>query len=128
MVNIRPFTKDDIGYVEYWLKLRKMPIELAKEVPEHGYIAYASFFHIGAGFLRRAEGNSGFLDSFITNPDAPSGMRDEAMEMLSTKLISDAKSFGLKQVIVMTVDKNVQARAERLGLKLSDYKMLALKV
>lgn len=106
------------------LKKRELKLSLADELPRIGYVVYEEDMFIAAGFLRQCEGGYGMFDSYVTNPAMPPGVRNEALEMITKRLIKAATKAEVKHVISFSLDLNTIQRAERHGFAQTEHRVL----
>lgn len=97
-------------------------------LPQIGYVASEGAIIVAAGFLRRLEGGYAQIDTLVTNRDLPSDMRHEGLTKLVDKLIFHAKHMQLKGLICMTKDEGILSRAQSLGFKVIDQKVIGLSL
>lgn len=125
-MHIRPYTKYYSGVLCSWLAARDMDTMLIHDLPKIGYVAVKDGNIVAAGFLRQCEGAHGILDSFITDPTAPSEDRDNAMDLLVNRLINHSKKAGLKQLLGFSVDSFTLSRVKRFGMIATPFTTLVL--
>lgn len=113
---IRPYDTADKMYLGTMLRQRKLEDEDALRcLPETGYIVFHDNFPVAAGFLRRVEGGFAQMDSYISDPTAPSEQRNEALDLITEALISRAKELELRGIVAFSVDQNTISRSLRHG-------------
>lgn len=100
-----------------WLESRGMNPAIVRELPEIGYLALNGSEYVAAGFLRKAEGNYGIADGFVTNPEINGTLRNEGLDEVLKQIISKAKQLRLKVIIAWTKDFNTLSRAKRHGFE-----------
>lgn len=110
------------------LDSRNLPIKAAYDLPEFGLVAIENDQVIAAGFLRKVEGYSAMMDSFITHPNAPGFIRDKAMNRLIVKLIKIAKHYDVKALFAFSQHLNTLTRAVNLGFTQLPHSVLALDI
>ena len=108
--------------------MRGMNSELAKDLPEIGYIVFDGENAIAVAFLRRCEGNYGFVDSAISNPSISAYTRNKAMQMVSAAVLVHAGKLGIKHMLVITQDNNTAERAKTFGFSQSKEVILHKKM
>lgn len=106
------------------MKKREIDIQELKDLPKVGFLVFEEDRFIGAGFLRKCEGNVGIFDSYITDPAIPAKLRNQALEMITKNLIDAAKSNGINRLIAFSMDENTIIRSQRHGFALTDHKVL----
>lgn len=101
---------------------------LIEDLPEIGLIAIHQDMYVAAGFIRRIEGPYGMLDSYITKSDAPTELRDKALDMITYKLIKIAREGGAVKLLAFSGVENIITRAEKHGFVQIDYKVALLSL
>lgn len=94
------------------------PFIIEDTLPKIGFIVSSETQYIAAGFLRRLEGGFGQLDTFVTNPNASSEDRNEALNLLTERLINEAKLLELRGIYAISSDVSVLKRAVATGFQL----------
>lgn len=112
--------------LEDWLRRRKLGPAMAERLPKHGRIVYHKHTPVAAGFLRACEGKMAFMDGYLTDPDAPAAVRNAALDLLTTRLIGDAKELGFSQILAFSIDKNTIIRSQKLGFSVFPYTVVAI--
>ncbi len=108
---MRTFTMNDYKELCGWFRKRNFQTPPAIFLPPTGLITP----DVAAGFLIRTDCNIGILDFFITNPDAGSHVRAEALEEIARKLILDAQWAGIKAIKCDSKFENIKRLANRLN-------------
>lgn len=116
--------KVDRWHILQVLKRREMQLSLAEELPEVGFVVYEEDHFIAAGFLRKCEGGYGMMDSYITDPKMPAPWRNQALEMITKRLVKKSKALKMKHVIGFCVDVNTILRSLRHGFVLTEHKVI----
>ena len=106
------------------LNARGMDPNLVNDLPEHGLIALEGDTPIAMGFIRRVEGLSAMLDSYITAPNASSEARGRAVTIITRKLLHWAKSGGCMRMMSFSLEPSFVTRAEALGFVPMPHKLL----
>lgn len=101
--------------VEKMLISRFMPTHLINDLPQHGLIAIEGDTPIAVGFIRMIEGPYAMLDSYITNSEVDSKIRDRALNIITNKLLKWAKTANINKVLAFSCDENTIKRAESHG-------------
>lgn len=70
---------------------------------------------IAAGFLTTSNVNVGIIDSFITNRKAGKKDRDQALDLITEKIIYLAKGVGCKALKFNTKYDTIKLRAKKFG-------------
>ena len=99
------------------------PVE-DREIPELGVLITYKSVPIVAGFLRKVEGGFGIFDGYITNPEASSEKRNDALDLLTVELLRLAKEEHILGVFFNTHKPNIIKRAALHGFKLADEVMM----
>lgn len=110
------------------LKSRDMNPNNADSVPKYGVIVHNSDLTqtIAAGFMRMVEGQMGILDSYITNPDANSEDRNNALDLITFTLINSAKASKLNKLITITQNDGIYDRAKEHGFVIEQKSSILL--
>lgn len=107
-----------------FLVRRHMDPTLADNLPSIGYIVPG----VAMGFLRKIEGGQGLLDSFITNPRAPAELRNQALDIITQKLLDKAQKLNINQILAFSVDENTIMRGQRFGFITCPHAVIALNL
>lgn len=99
-----------------------------KTLPKIGYIALLDKNPIAAGFLRRVEGGYAQIDGLTSNASFGGLVRHEGINKVVTALITDAKDLKLNGILAMTKDNGVIDRAKKLGFKVIEENVIALRL
>jgi len=118
--------KMDRIVLERWSKLREFPIDWKKDIPEFGMVIWDFEIPLAIGFLRSMEEDFAFLDSYMTNPEAPALLRDAALDLLTLTLISEAKDLGWKHLFAYTRELNIMNRLVKFGFKKMPHTMMSM--
>lgn len=125
-MNIKPITKAHLDLVNGWLSARSL--ELPREYPAIGFIAYEGTYPIAAGFLRLVEGGTAILDSLVTNPAQSSELRSKSIDLVVENLIKKGKELGLSGIIAYTIEPNVLRRSTKHGFQELPHKVISVKL
>jgi hypothetical protein len=127
-VLVKTFGDSDKMTLFKWLAKRDVDIE-QDEVPGHGYMVSSIITKepIACGFLRE-QGSLGFIEGFTTNPDATSEERNEAMDDLTTFLLTYAKRRDIKRVIGYSLNENIVKRAVKHGFIIQPHVMFSINL
>lgn len=112
---------EDLAHINAWLTEHKMEAVTRHSLPEIGYMAWMNSTPIGAVFLRRCEGNTGIVDSLISNPGSEAHLRHVALDALINHIVDQAKHHKIKFLLGYTVDESTLKRSLRLGFEQSPY-------
>lgn len=95
---IRAFNDSDLKEIQSWYTERGVSLNAMRWLPRSGYIVPG----IAAGFCFETDTPIGLLEGFVTNPKAHSAERHWAIREITARLIEDAGSKGIRQVIAIT--------------------------
>ena len=115
-----------LKFIENWLVAHELSVDLAKDLPRIGFLAFDNELGVAAGFLRLVESDYLILDSLITNPKAYSGSRDMAIDLVVKKLIEKAKEMQKYKIIANSTDANTLLRSKKHGFKEMPHTMIVL--
>jgi len=117
-LRVEVYEEDNHGKsLEQLLKLRSLPKGILQDLPVTSLVILKEGEDqmIAFGGVRYVEGKRGMLDSYITHPHADPKDRNEALDLLTEKLIFVMKSLGYLQLLAFSADINTQLRAKRHG-------------
>jgi hypothetical protein len=114
----------DLGHLNDMLAKHSMPPVTRHSLPEMGYMAWHNGTPIGAVFLRRCEGETGIVDSLISNPDASPELRHVALDALINHIVEQASKHKVKFLLGYTRDESTLLRSIRLGFEKSPYQVV----
>lgn len=115
---MRPFENGDILEISAWFKVRGLQSPALAQLPAIGFIEEAT----AAGFLIRAECGIGFLDFYISNPDASSRERATSFKEITRALTAKARAHGIKLIMFNTKYPTLKKLAGDLQFKyLGEY-------
>lgn len=118
----------DFKTVNKWRVKRGLTQVSLSEMPSVGIIAKESYKAIAMGFIRQCEGRVGILDSIITDPDATSELRHEALDQIFNQVQELAKAMGLLMLMGTSVDAGTIERSKKVGFVESEAKLMVLKI
>lgn len=122
-MKVIPFNvKNHTDRLHRMLLSRGMPIE--QEYPEFGMSAIENDVLVAVGFVRRVEGNHAIIDSFITNAECSSEVRQRALQLLCYKIDNILRSVKLNKLLILTTDLDIVQRAHQNGFKLIPHLIL----
>lgn len=124
MYTVRYDSKVDNWNMLQVLKKREMPLSHINGLPRIGIVVYEEDHFIAAGFLRTCEGGYALLDSYISDPTMPPSIRDQALDMITKRLVKIGDSTGYRQIITISLDSNTLSRSQRHGFIPTEYKVL----
>lgn len=108
-----------------WLIARAQKPPLENEFPAIGYMAFERGEPIAVAFLRNVEGGlAAHLDGLATNPDAPSDMRSEAIDLVVEKIMDTAKKCHYKAVFAYSVDTGTIMRSKKFGFRVLPHVLI----
>lgn len=84
-------------------------------VPEHSWIVVENDQPIAFGGLRKVEGGMAIMDSYLTNPNAPSDLRHKALEWLTYKLIKISRHYLVTKLLAFSQSDEIFNRAKSHG-------------
>lgn len=129
MMLIEPFIfKTDFNTINEWRMKRNIRHASPVEVPALGFMATKNAEPVAAAFLRQCEGSYGMIDCIITNPQAESNDRHEALDLLFKELIETAKQINLSELIGFSIDVSTLERSKEHGFKESQFKLMTMSL
>lgn len=115
-------------HISRWLRYRELDPKLVDGVPHLGYIAISDTgIGVAAGFLRMCEGNYAIIDGFITNPTCRPSDRNEALNLVTAKLVSVAKERNIAKLWAFTMDESILERAKKHGFAHMPHSFMVLE-
>lgn len=114
---------DDLGA---WLKARNQRVPLHNEMPALGFVVRSSDHAVAMGFIRRVEGGFGQLDGLCTNPHAPAKDRNDAIDLVVSKLLQSARELEIKGLVSTSIDKNTLERSLKHGFTQQPHSVIAI--
>lgn len=121
-------SKEHLGTLLEWLELRGLSFDLAKDLPQIGYVAFKETQPIAMAFLRICEGDMAMIDGLISNPVASSADRHVALDEVISELIKEAKTLGIKSLLAYSIDEGTIKRACRQGFETKPNILLGMKL
>jgi len=106
---MRKFQSEDFQVFKEWHEKRGLSVPSEAALPRLGLIED----DLAAGFLIQTDCRLGFLDFYVTNPDAPKKDRAKAIEEISAKLIEAAHRLGIKVLMCNTGFSSLKKLAEK---------------
>ena len=97
-------------------------------LPKIGFMVQYDAQPVAFGFLRRLEGGYAQFDTFVTDPKASPEHRNEALNLLTEKLINEAKVLELRGVYAISSDVSVIRRAVETGFVLLPQYIVGLSL
>lgn len=104
---IRLVTGQDIEMIQQWYSARGVEVPSANSLPEIGYIVG----DIAAGFIYQTDSSICMLDGYITNPTRIGSLRDEAIEAITYKLLTEAVTRGFTEVLALSRAPRIKDKA-----------------
>lgn len=115
--------------MRYLFLTREMPLAVVETLPRIGaMVCHENGKPIAAGFLRKIEGSYGMFDGLISNPEASSTIRNEALNMVMTYIIEQARKLKLKNVVGYSIDKSALERSRKHGFYPLPHSVVALEL
>jgi hypothetical protein len=118
----------DRSLITPWCAARGVTLPDDMEVPAIGFLVGKDETAVCAAFLRLVEGGHAQLDGLVTNPDSSSQDRNEAIDIVTTKIIAEAKALNVKTIITFVDRENTILRAEVFGFKRFPHTLLILNL
>lgn len=117
--------EEDVPVLNEWLKIRGMKYLDPKELPAIGFIVFDGETAICAAFLRRCEGNLGFIEGLASNPDIPGPIRHIAIDGVVSRVIQEAKDREMTNLMAWSVDTSTLERSAKHGFKKLQQTLIA---
>lgn len=92
--------------LENLLKLRGLPTWHSKYLPRIAFAAIKDNKMVALCSLRTVEGPYAFIDDWITNPEASSNDRSDAVESGINTVVGAAKALGIKKLFAFSPQKS----------------------
>lgn len=99
-MTIRRYEPGDLEEMNRWYAARALALVTAGQLPTVGFIVPG----VAAGFLYRTDSSLGFLDGFISNPEAPAHRRAAALLEIGACL---EQAFTGKHLLVYTAHNGI---------------------
>jgi hypothetical protein len=106
LIFIRQITRGDLSEINYWYRKHQEPPMPEDRQPKVGYIVP----RVAAAWMVETNANTVLIEGLVSNPEMPSKTRAEAIEMIVTSMLHEAKGMGYKYVYVITRRSEVSAR------------------
>ena len=97
----------------HWCALRDSASSPEWSVPDTGFIVE----DVAMGFFILLSNNCGFLDFYVTNPQASKTERAEALRRITLELIETAKEIGIQMLMCNTQSESIKNLAKEFGFK-----------
>ena len=112
-MEIRHIKISDLDEINKWL-----PPELkGAELSRHTFVAVDEGQVVAFAGMKMAEGTTCLFDGMASNPGFVGVLRNEALDLLTTKIFETAKDLGFKGIVAWTKDESILRRSERHGFK-----------
>jgi len=98
------------------------------KVPKNGIVCLQDGKLVAAGFLRLIENNMGMLDSYITNPEFSSELRNKALDFITNSLICQAKHLQIQELMAISAHDSIISRSLTHDFKSVDFKFSIRKL
>lgn len=119
--------KHHAHFINRMLVDRGMDSSLTDELPPYGYVIFHRRKVLAAGFFRRLEHcATAMVDSYITDPSAQAGLRNQALDLLTSVLASKAAKIGISRFIAMTTESNILTRSLKHGWEVLSHQCIGL--
>jgi hypothetical protein len=107
------------GALMDWLGKRNLPSSYGDNLPSIGFVGYTLETvppkPVASAHLRMCEQGVALLDNLITDPDASSKQRHEAIDGVVKRIIKTAKEKDVKYIMAYSVDVGTLKRSEAHG-------------
>ena len=117
-----------IDLIREWIKKRNMDESFILELPVFGFVCYYDELPIAMAFIRRCESSVMIFDSLIADPESDPIIRDQCVDVLVSKILSEAKKKRIDKVIAFSNQKRTLDRAFRHGFIKTDYQVITLNL
>jgi hypothetical protein len=115
--------------VNEWHRQRGEVFVPGDDLPELGVLVRNKDGFVAAGFLRRVERSTvAMIDTYITNPQMPPKIRDQALDEVTSALKHCAVATGLTELIGFSVDVHTLERSKRFGFQHLPSQSILLKL
>lgn len=112
-MEIRIIKISDLDQIREWLPEKFHNSEL----PRHTFVATDEGHVVAFAGLRMAEGPICFIESMASNPGFVGALRNEALDLLTSKICETAKELGFKGLMAWTKDESILRRSEKHGFR-----------
>lgn len=125
MDNVRRIEREDYNSIYEWFRgwdLPPPPVEFLSNV---GFIVPG----VAAGYLYITNSKIGIIDSYISNVKASKMERKEAIDMITSDIITLAKELGIKILKCDSTYESIKVRAKNFGFKeIGNYTCFAKEI
>jgi hypothetical protein len=109
---LSPFDRElHLGEVQRWAINQGVEPMAPDSLPAAGVIEPG----VAVGWLYQTDSKVGFLEQFVTNPEAPGRARLAAVDAIASALMAQAKGLGITKVVAMTRHRSIGRIAIRHG-------------
>lgn len=129
-MKFREATSKDKELIRQWLIARGMDESMVSSLPKLGVVASRAeeLPILAAGYLREVEGGFGMIDSLIADPNSEPAHRNEALDGIITRLITDAKRIGMTALLANCKVTKAIVRAQQHGFQAQDFCVLTMNL
>lgn len=125
-MRVRDYQSIDLKTLQAWLSKRDVSLEVAKDLPSVGVIAFGDA-DLAMGFLRQTEGNQTvWVEGLTTNPAGCSDERSLAIQAVIDELTNRAKQLGAKNIMGFTREHTIFTRILERGWKFLPQALVGL--
>lgn len=110
-MTVRPIKYEDYSSVSEWYSVRGLVPVTWDSLPLTGYIVPGT----AAGFMFKADAGLCIIEGYVTNPRQMSGVRNAALQRITSALLREAQEQGFTTVMVLATDESIIKRAEEWG-------------
>ncbi len=107
----RRFEQKDYDTVESWFSTRGIFPAQYHALPEIGFIVE----NIACGFLYKTDSSVALIENLIANPEESRENRDEALDIVVSSILDEAKKLGYRSITGITRLEPVLKRAFKHG-------------
>ena len=116
MDKIKRYAPEDFIEIMSWYEKRGTKFDDYNLLPSVGFVVPG----VGAGFIYMTDRPVAFIEGYITNPDASSNNRSEALDAITFHLLCHARTHGCKIVKCETIHNDIASR----GMNNHGFKVL----
>lgn len=113
MKELRKFEVEDLEEINLWLNERDQRGLEEDELPMTGFIVP----DVAAGFFYMTDSSLGFIENFVSNPDAKAIEVSMAVDEITETLLRCAVEMRLTKVFMMSKKNSILNRAEKHGFE-----------
>ena len=108
---IEKYNKEDFDSICEWYDARGVECPKAHQLPSIGYIVPG----VAAGFLYKTDSTICLIEGLISNPEAPTFKRSEAIDLVIAEILKEAERLGFDKIFGFTSYESVVTRVVRHG-------------